>query len=72
MVACLGFMAYQPLYVTWSQINFYANSQFFFKLFSFELVHCLPKTFLFQAIQGIQTLLIQLIQFSISKDFVQT
>ena len=30
------------------------------------------KTFLFQAIQFIQTILIQLIQFSISTDFVYT
>ena len=30
----------------------------------------LSKTFLFQAIQFIQTVLIQLIQFSISTDFV--
>ena len=30
------------------------------------------KTFLFQAIQFIQTVLIQLIQFSISTDFVNT
>ena len=32
----------------------------------------LSKTFLFQAIQFIQTVLIQLIQFSISTDFVYT
>ena len=32
----------------------------------------MSKTFLFQAIQFIQTVLIQLIQFSISTDFVYT
>ena len=32
----------------------------------------MSKTFLFQAIQFIQTVLIQLIQFSISTDFVNT
>ena len=37
-----------------------------------QFVHSLSKTFLFQAIQFIQTLLIQLIHFSISIDFVYT
>ena len=52
---------------------FYINNQFYFKQFSLAWVHILnAKTFLFQAIQFIQTVLIQLIQFSISTDFVYT
>ena len=49
---------------------FYANNQFYFKQFSLAWVHSLiVKTFLFQAIQFSQTVLIQL---SISTDFVYT
>ena len=53
--------------------SFYANSQFYFKQFSLAWVHGLiVKTFLFQAIQFSQTVRIQLIQFSISSDFLYT
>ena len=46
---------------------FYTNSQFYFKQFSLAWVHNLiVKTFIFQAIQFSQTILIQTIQFSIS------
>ena len=46
---------------------------FYFKQFSFVLVLSLiVKTFLFQAIQFIQTVLIQLIHFSLSIDFFYT
>ena len=38
----------------------------------YEYTVYMSKTFLFQAIQFIQTVLIQLIQFSISTDFVYT
>ena len=48
---------------------FYTN---IFKQFSLAWVYCLSKTFLFQAIQFIQTVLIQPIQFSISIDFIYT
>ena len=52
---------------------FYVYSQFYFKQFSLAWVHSLiVKTFLFQAIQFIQTVLIQLIQFSISTNFLYT
>ena len=45
-----------------------------FKKFSLACVHRLivKKKFLFQAIQFIQTVLIQVIQFSISTDFIYT
>ena len=45
---------------------------FCFKQFSLAGVHSLSKTFPFQAIQFIQPVLIQLIQFGISTDFVYT
>ena len=46
------------------------KNQFNFKQFSLASVHgFIVKTFLFQAIQFIQTVLIQLIQFSMSIDF---
>ena len=64
-------------YVDYSVPNpFYANNQFYFKPFSLAWVHSLSKTlsktFLFQTIQFIRTILIQLIQFSISRDFIYT
>ena len=34
LFVCLGFMAYQPLWVIKCQIHFYANEQFYFKQFS--------------------------------------
>ena len=47
--------------------------QFYFKQFSLAWIPSLiVKTFLFQAIQFIQTVLIQLIQFRMSRDFVYT
>ena len=56
-------MAYQP----------FLCKNFFFKQFSLAWIHSfIVKTFLFQAIQFIQTILIQLIQFSKSIDFVYT
>ena len=51
------------------QIYFYANSSISNNSVSHEYTIWLSKTFLFQAIQFIQTILIQLIQFSISMDF---
>ena len=64
-------MAYQPLEVIKCQIHFYTNNKFYYKKkFSLAWVHRLSKTFLFQAIQFIQTVLIPVIQFSISIDFV--
>ena len=54
-------------------MHFYTNNQFYFKQLSLAYVHSLLiKTFLFQAIQFIQTVLIQPIQFSISIDFIYT
>ena len=51
-------------FVAYLTLNFYANSQFYFKQFSLIWVNCLiVKTFLFQTIQFIQTVLIHLIQF---------
>ena len=70
--SCLGFMAYQPFVGYLTPNLFYANSRFSFKQFSLKWVHSLSKTFLYQNIQFIQTVLIQLIQFSISTDFVYT
>ena len=58
----LGFKVYQPLLVIWHQIHFYANSQLYFKQFSLEWVHSLI----------VKKVLIQLIQFSTSTDFVYT
>ena len=53
--------------------QFYTNKQFNFKQFTLAWEHNLiVKTFLFQAIQFSQTVLIQWIQFSISIDFVYT
>ena len=73
MVGRLDFMAYRSLYVIYRQIHFYAKSQFYFKQSSLAWVLSLIfKKILFQAIQLIQTVLIQLIQFSISTDFVHT
>ena len=52
---------------------FYTNKQFHFKQFSSAWVHSLiVKTFLFQAIQFSQTVLIQPIWFNISIVFVYT
>ena len=51
---------------------FYTNNQFYFKQFILAWVHTLSKTFLFQATQFSQTVLIQTIQFSMSIDFVYT
>ena len=52
------------------QIHFYTNKQFFFNQFSLTRLHSLIfKTFLFQAIQFSQTVLIQTIQLSIEKQF---
>ena len=49
------------------------NSQFYFKQFSLTWIHSLIfKTFLFQAFQFSQKILIQTIQFSISIDFLHT
>ena len=56
-------MAFQPL----SVIYFHVNNQF--KQFSLAWVHSL---FLFQTIQFIEAVLIQLIQVSISTDLVYT
>ena len=71
LVGYLGFMAYQSLQVIWRQIHFYANSKFYFKQFSLAWVHSLiVKTFLFQANQFSQTVVIQLIQFSINTDYL--
>ena len=54
-------------------LYFYSNNQFYFKQFSLAWVHSLiVKTFLFQTIQFIQIVLIQLIQFSVNTDFVYT
>ena len=51
---------------------FYTNKLFYFKQFSLAWVHSLiVKTFLFQAIQSIQTVIIPTIQFSMSIVFVQ-
>ena len=63
LFACLGFMEYQPLKAIWCQIHFYIKKQFYFKQFSLAWVHSLivKKTFLFQAIQFSQTVLIQTI-----------
>ena len=41
VIGCLGFMAYQPLYVIYHQIHFYANSQFYFKQISLAWVDSL-------------------------------
>ena len=53
---------------------FIQKIQFYFKQFSLAWVHSLivKKTFLFQTIQFIQRVLIQVIRFSISIDFVYT
>ena len=56
-------------FVGYSMPNPFLNNQFYFKQFSSAWVHSLSKTFLFQAIQFIQ---IVLIQFSVSIDFVYT
>ena len=53
-------------------LHFYTNNQFYFKWFSLAWVHSLPKTFLFQAIQFSQTVLIQPSPFSMSIDFFNT
>ena len=61
-------MAYQPL-----TPNPFLCKQYYFKQFSLAWVYSLiVKTFLFQPIQFRQTVLIQLIPFSISTDFVYT
>ena len=52
-------------------IHFNTNNEFYFEQLSGRLDNC-QKTFLFQAIQFNQTILIQTIQFSISIDFVYT
>ena len=54
------------------QIHFYSHNQFYLKQFNFPWIIELQKSFLFQSIQFIQTVLIQLIQFSISIDFLYT
>ena len=53
-------------------IGEHSNNQFYFKQFSLAwlLILIVKKHFLFQAIQLIQTVLIQSIQFSIRIDFV--
>ena len=51
---------------------FPVNNQLYFKQFSLSWVYSFSKIFLFQTIQVIQTVLIQLIQFSESTDFVYT
>ena len=62
--AFLGYLTPNP---------FYTNIQFYLKQFSLAWVHSLiAKTFLFQSIQISQTILIQTIQFSISRVFVHT
>ena len=48
---------------------FYMNNQFYFKQSSLVCVHSLSKSFLFQAIQFSQTVLIQTIQFRLSTQF---
>ena len=55
----------------YSTLNpFLCNNHFYFKQFSLASLHCLIiKKILFLAIQFIQAVLIQLIQFSISTDF---
>ena len=53
-------------------VGFYTNNQFYFKQFSLAWVHSLLKTFLFQAIQFSQTVLIQMNPFSISIVFIHT
>ena len=72
LFVCLGFMAYQPLWVIQCKINFYSNKQFYLKQYSLALVNSLSKIFLFQAIQFSQTVLIQTIQFNISIIFDYT
>ena len=73
LVGWLDIMAYQTLQDILRQILFYANSRFYFKQFHLAWIHRLiVKTFLFQIIQFIQTVLIQLIYFIISTDFVYT
>ena len=75
LVGWVGFMVYQPLLVTKTPSPiFIENNQFLFQTIQFSMstqFNC-QKTFLFQNIQFSQTVLIQLIQFSISIDFVQT
>ena len=55
-------MAYQTFYVIYRQIDFYADSHLYFKQFRLAWVHSLI----------VKTVLIQLIQFSMSTDFVYT
>ena len=52
--------------------SFFIQIKFYFKEFSFALVHSLSKTFLPQAIQFSLTVLIQLIQLSININFLYT
>ena len=54
--------------VLWHINSFYTNNQFYFNEYTVKL----SKTFLFQAIQFSQAVLIPPIQFSISTDFVYT
>ena len=68
-------MVYQPFVGYLTPNLLYATSKFYFKQFSLAWVHSLIVKnifFLFQAIHFIQTILIQLIHFSISTDFVYT
>ena len=70
LVGWLVFMAYQPLEVIQHQIHFCANSQFYFKQFSLAWVHDLIVKNI--SISSYSVYSIQLIQFSISTDFVYT
>ena len=62
-------MAYQPLQVILHQIHFNKNSSISNNSVRYEYTVYMSKTFLLQAIQFIQT---ELVQFSISTDFVYT
>ena len=69
LVGCLGFMAYQPMQVTQHQIHFMQIVLFQTIQFNMSTQFNCQKTFLFQAIQFSQTVIIQ---FSISTDFIYT
>ena len=62
MLVGWDFMAYQHLLIIYCQIHFYANSQLYLKQFSLVWVHSLI----------VKIVVIQLIQFSISTDFIYT
>ena len=70
LVGWLGFYGISTFVGYLTPNPFYANNHFCFKQVSLAWVHSvIVKTFLFPAIQFIQTVLIQLIQFNISTDF---